>query len=181
MKFIIKLIPLLLFLVLASCTEPEKVDSNEGNNDLISDNTDTVTSLEVISEDTLDDATITQDSDTEEDVNCDDHFRSAMNRSKPEDVVIVHCSYWSSGHPIWLEHTYSFELEKNDVFFQDLVDYNQMLKIQDHHEIELHKANWFLPGATENYEGFYTEDDFDDFQIFRDLKTGHIFIRGSQY
>lgn len=182
MKFIVKKIPLLLLLVITACAETETTESNnkENGNEIPVEDT-LLTPPEITLEDSLSDTTRTENLDTDEDENCDEHFRAAMNRSKPEDVVIVHCSYWSSEHPVWLEHSYSFELEKNDAFFEDLVDYNQMVKIQDHHEIELHQSNWFLPKEGKNYEGFYTEDDFDDFQIFKDLKTGHIFIRGSQY
>lgn len=177
MKFIVKNILLLLFVAITSCAETETTDSNDKIP--IEDTLHSTPRITV--EDKFSDTTSIKKLDTAEDENCDEHFRAAMNRSKPEDVVIVHCSYWSSEHPVWLEHSYSFELEKNDAFFDDLIDYNQMVKIQNHQEIELHQNSWFLPKEAKNYDGFYTEDDFDDFQIFKDSKTGRIFIRGSQY
>ena len=118
---------------------------------------------------------------TEFDQNCETHFSSAMNQDKPEDLAIVHCEYWTSAHPVWLEHTYRFEFEKNELFFEDILDYNKMVRIEDHSILAELQSNWFLPKEINNYEGYYTEDDFDDFQLFRDIKTGHIFIRGSQY
>ncbi len=118
---------------------------------------------------------------TEFDENCESHFSSAMNQDKPDDLIIVHCEYWSSAHPVWLEHSYRFEFENNELFFEDVLDYNKMVPINDNTVLEEQQSNWFLPKDIVNYEGYYTEDDFDDFQLFRDLKTGHIFIRGSQY
>lgn len=114
------------------------------------------------------------------DENCDEHFKAAMNQEKPADVVILHCEYSRTNHAVWLVHSYRFEIENNDALFNDIVDHNQMVKMQSEQQLIAHQSAWFLPKSIDNYEGFYTEDDFDDFEIFRDLKTHTIFIRGSQ-
>ena len=168
--------PLLaITIVLAGCAGP--TDSESDNNPVIHLLDTSSNDIPVIE--------VTPDSSVvislNEDSNCKDHFETAMSQTKPADVNIVHCSYWTSGHPVWLEHTYSFEIEKNDSFFKDLLDNNAMLKISDNQSNIEEPSEWFLPKEMINYEGLYTEDDFDDFEIFRALKTGDIFIRGSQF
>lgn len=127
-----------------------------------------------IEKDTMDHSVAAADED------CDEHFKAAMNREKPANVVIMHCEYSRSNHAVWLVHSYRFEIENNDPFFNDIVDHNRMVKMQSEQRLVAHQSAWFLPKSSDNYEGFYTEDDFDDFEIFRDLKTHTIFIRGSQ-
>tara|TARA_B110000046_G_C13008438_1_gene405512 strand:+ start:1865 stop:2017 length:153 start_codon:yes stop_codon:yes gene_type:complete len=46
-----------------------------------------------------------------------------------------------------------------------------MIKYHDKHAIISEEPDWFLPKDVENYEGFYAKGDFE---IFRDLKSGHI-------
>lgn len=174
---------LLLTLALACCQSPEDVETPENVTTDSTTTTDTIvpTIEDPLLTDTLASERRTNELTLQEDVNCADHFEIAMNQPVPDDITILHCSYWSSDHPIWLEHSYSFEIEKNDAFFQELIDYNSMVEIKDNHEMSQHQENWFLPKKISQYEGFYTEDDFDDFQIFRDTQNGNIFIRGSQY
>jgi len=116
----------------------------------------------------------------DEDLNCDAHFETALHQKKPTSVSIVHCDFWSAEHPNWLEYAYYFEIEKNDPLFYDLIEHNQMVPIIDPSSVESEEIDWFLPYQISRYDGFYTEDDFDDFQVFRDKKTGKLFIRGSQ-
>lgn len=118
--------------------------------------------------------------EVDEDLNCDEHFRKALNREKPLGLIIIHCDYWDADHPNWLECAYSFEVEKNDTFFKELIEYNRMVPLLNDEEYLKQQKDWFLPGNIKRYEGYYTEDDFDDFQVFRDRITGRIYIRGSE-
>jgi len=160
-----------------SCTESIDPDLNDNSVDTLMDSIVNTSEKEMI--DTL-------NSDTsaawiDRDLNCEAHFQAAMNLPKPERIIIVHCDYWSSDHPILREHSYGFELEADDVFFNELIEHNGMVEYNNKRAIVSQQEGWFLPNNADNYEGFYAEDDFDDFEIFRDLKSGHIFIRGSQY
>jgi len=170
-----------LFITLAiavvSCTDSIDSDLNDNSVDSLMDSIVTPSENETI--DAINSDTLTTWVDR--DLNCEAHFQAAMNLPKPERLIIVHCDYWSSDHPIWLEHSYSFELEADDVFFNELIEHNGMVKYDNEQAVVSQQEDWFLPNNADNYEGFYAEDDFDDFEIFRDLKSGHIFIRGSQY
>ncbi|NOQ70440.1 MAG: hypothetical protein GQ574_00470 [Crocinitomix sp.] len=167
-----------LALAIASCTNSSDSNLNENSVDPLVDSVVAISNPEMI--DAVD-AIDTNAVSIDRDVNCEAHFRAAMNLPKPERLIIVHCDYWSSDHPIWLEHAFSFELEADSAFFQELIEHNGMIKYHDKHGIISQEPDWYLPKDVENYEGYYAEDDFDDFEIFRDLKSGHIFIRGSQY
>ena len=167
-----------LALTIVSCTNSNDSELNENSADILTDSVVTISNPE--------DTVIIDEVDTTElsvdrDLNCEAHFRSAMNLPKPEHIVILHCEYWSSDHPIWLEHEYSFEIEPDSAFFNELIEHNGMVKYHDKHGIISQEPQWFLPKDVEAYEGFYAEDDFEDFEIFRDLESGHIFIRGSQH
>jgi hypothetical protein len=167
-----------LTFALVSCAGSNDTDLNDNSVDSLVDSIVTISDPEAID--------VVEEIDTaalqiDRDINCDAHFKSAMNLPKPEHLTIIHCDYWSSDHPIWLEHAFSFELEADSAFFDELIEHNGMVKYHDKHGIISQEPDWFLPKDVENYEGYYAEDDFDDFEIFRDLKSGHIFIRGSQY
>lgn len=163
---------------LYTCSSPDDNLSGESRRSLV--NRDT-TAKETISLNNLKDSSLLHDQlNIDEDLNCEDHFKTALRREKPSSVSIVHCDFWSAEHPNWLEYAYYFEIEKNDSFFYDLIDHNQMVPIIDPSSIEKEDIDWFIPFQLTRYEGFYTEDDFDDFQVFRDKKTGKLFIRGSQ-
>lgn len=159
-----------LTFALASCTDSNDSDLNnnsgESSLDSIVTISETAAALAVISD---------------RDINCEVHFHTAMNLPKPDRIVIIHCDYWSSNHPNWLEHSFSFELEKDNSFFDELISHNGMVKYENSQAIIAQQKEWFLPNDASNYEGYYAEDDFDDFEIFKDLKSGHLFIRGSQY
>lgn len=115
------------------------------------------------------------------DTDCELHLAKVLNQAAPAGIEIIHCSYRSTADPVWLEHSYSFEIARNDSFFNELVDYNQMIPLASD-KIEIaENIEWFLPKTAGHYEGYYTEDDFDDFQVFKDRESGHLFIRGSQY
>ncbi|MFT5823958.1 MAG: hypothetical protein ACI8ZM_005224 [Crocinitomix sp.] len=167
-----------LALALASCANSNDSEFNENSVDLVVDSVITISNPEVINVVDPIDTTMTL---IDHDLNCETHFTAAMNLPKPERLTIIHCDYWSSDHPIWLEHSFSFELDADSTFFQELIEHNGMVKYHDKHGIISQEPDWYLPKDVENYEGYYAEDDFDDFEIFRDLKSGHIFIRGSQY
>ena len=55
-----------------------------------------------------------------------------------------------------------------------------MVPLNDEDEYRRQQDDWFLRGNIKRYKGYYTENDFDDFQLFRDRITGHIFIRESE-
>jgi hypothetical protein len=165
-------------ITLCSCSDSNHSEVNENAN---LNELDSIIANQTLAELSADENPILDSLKIEVDGNCEAHFAIAINQKIPADIEIVHCNYWSTDHPIWLEHSYSFEIEKNDPFFLELIDYNQMVTIKDESAVISESNDWFLPKPFSNYEGFYTEDDFDDFQIFRDLESGAIFIRGSQY
>ena len=165
-----------LTIVLVSCVDSDDSSVTEVPNP---PSIDTVISTDQDELSALSDSVLFVDQD--EDMNCDAHFKSAMNLPKPERLIILHCEYWSSEHPVWLEHSFSFEIEGDDAFFDELIKHNGMIEHTSLESITARQKEWFLPKEAKNYIGFHAEDDFDDFEIFKDLKSGHIFIRGSQY
>ena len=164
-----------LAFAIAACTNSNDSNLDENSVDPLVDSVLTISNPEVIN------LTDTRTDLPDRDVNCEAHFEAAMNLPKPKRLIIVHCEYWSSDHPVWLEHYFSFELAADSAFFQELIKHNSMIKYHDKPGIISQEPYWYLPKDVENYEGYYAEDDFDDFEIFRDLQSGHIFIRGSQY
>ena len=167
-----------LTIALVSCAGSNDTDLNDNSVDSLMDSVVTMSDPEEIDfVETIDSAAV----QVNRDINCDAHFISAMNLPKPDRLTIIHCDYWSSDHPVWLEHAFSFELEADSAFFDELIAHNGMIKYHDKHAIISEEPDWFLPKYVENYEGYFAEDDFDDFEIFRDLKSGHIYICGSQY
>jgi hypothetical protein len=169
-----------LALTIVSCANSGDSALNDNSIDPVVDSIVTISNPEeIVLVDEVD--SISNTDIVDHDVNCETHFKSAMNLPKPEDIVILHCDYWSSDHPVWLEHYFSFELEADSTFFNELIEHNGMVKYHDKHGVISQEPDWYLPKDVEHYEGYYAEDDFDDFKIFRDLESGHIFIRGSQY
>jgi len=168
---------ILVFLVFWSCSAHDKEDSSIHEVSYATDSVRTSPNVGI----NLKDSSLRYDAlKVDGDLNCEQHFLSALHLNKPSDVNIIHCEYLDAEHPNWIEYTYRFEVEHNDLFFYDLIEHNQMIPLVDEAELMRHQNDWFLPGSIKRYEGYYTEDDFDDFQIFKDRITGHIFIRGSQ-
>ena len=168
---------ILVFMLFWSCSPDQKEISaiNEVNRPTNSTVTANGTKIDL-----KDSSMLHDDLEMEGDLNCEQHFLAALHQTKPTDVDIIHCDYWDAEHPNWLECVYSFEVAINDTFFLDLIEHNQMIPLLDEDEFIRQQDDWFLPVNVKRYEGYYTEDDFDDFQIFRDRITGHIFIRGSE-
>ena len=163
-----------LTIALVSCVDSNDSKLSDPLVDFLLDSAYTISDPQAI--DILDSTALLVEQDISTD--CDAHFIAAMNLPKPDRITNLHCDYWSSVRPVWLEHSCSFELERDDAFYTELISHNGMVKFTDVQAIIKQQSDWFLPNDPTGYVGFHAEDDFE---VFKDLKSGHIFIRSSQY
>jgi len=114
------------------------------------------------------------------------NWQKAFGSSAPDEIAVVNSFYWQSAH-FTLEFEYFFEIETTDVVTQELIEFNQLTKVETGNEpSNIHsyvndKPIWFVPKELDNYD-IYTEqaNRHATFKVFIDRETGHVFLTENQ-
>ena len=114
------------------------------------------------------------------------NWQRAFNSDPSVEITVVNSWYWRSAH-FTLEFEYFFEVIAPDELRQDLIEYNNLQKIDSEVgvkdiDVYLHnKPEWFVPKELTAYDIYVEEsNDINHFKIFIDPETGHIFLTDYQ-
>jgi hypothetical protein len=105
---------------------------------------------------------------------------------KPEDIRVIHSWYWRSPH--WsLEQEFFIEIEYNDQVLKSFFSKGNLEQIKNGNALKIesdldqNKPKWFSPKTNDQYEIWVSAELGDDFMLFIDKKSGHLFWRDIQF
>lgn len=107
------------------------------------------------------------------------NWERAFDSTPPSEITIVNSWYWRSVH-FTLEFEYFFEIIVPNELRQELIFYNDFQKVDSIENIDLNfsknKPKWFVPKEMSAYDIYGSAEIHDNFKIFIDRETGHIFL-----
>ena len=95
----------------------------------------------------------------------------------PDHVQIINSYYWRSAH-FTLEFEFYFEIAPNNEVLETFLSDESLRKVKPQNEwIDFFqtKPEWFIPKDIKHYEVWIAKDSGDNFKLFVDKDTGHIF------
>ncbi len=114
------------------------------------------------------------------------NWERAFRSAKPDDVVVVHSTYWRTPH--WsYEAGYIFEIAANPKLREQLFRENRFLRLEGAAAVESKSLcfstcpAWFAPKAIEEYDVWgYADEPRGNFRVLIEKKTGTMFVSDFQ-